>query len=192
MPETKNVSLNSERSSNSQTFTRSWDTISETVRHAYRQSPAVPRKQDYPWNQFPSKQMNQENSWWLTFWGIFPLREATPRSWQQWMCSPDTWLPCRWLPSDKGTVFVSEVFKNMANDLNIKIDHATVKHRQTIGALERCHSSLKRFLNIQSGANFSNWHRRLSFATYAYNTTYHTAIATTPTHRRDNSIEENP
>ena len=83
--------------------------------------------------------------------------------------------------SDKGTVFVSEVFKKMANDQNIEIDHAAVKHPQTIGTLERCHSSLKRFLHIKSKTSFLNWHRRLSFATYAYNTTYHTAIGTTPT-----------
>ncbi len=73
-------------------------------------------------------------------------------------------------------------------ELKIKIEHATVKHQQTIGALERCHSSLKRFLHSQTGKNFPNWHRRLSFATYAYNTTYHTAIGTTPTqvfHGRD-------
>ena len=83
--------------------------------------------------------------------------------------------------SDKGTVFVSQTFKDRLTELKIKIEHATVKHPQTIGALERCHSSLKRFLHSQTGKNFSNWHRRLSFATYAYNTTYHTAIGTTPT-----------
>ena len=69
----------------------------------------------------------------------------------------------------------------MIEELKIKIEHATVKHPQTIGALERCHASLKRYLNVQTGKNFSNWHRRLSFATYAYNTTYHTPIGTTPT-----------
>ena len=69
----------------------------------------------------------------------------------------------------------------MIEELGIKIEHATVKHPQTIGALERCHASLKRYLTIQTGKNFSNWHRRLSFATYAYNTTYHTTKGTTPT-----------
>ncbi len=42
-----------------------------------------------------------------------------------------SYIPTKIL-SDKGTVFVSEVFGKMAGDLNIKIDHATVKHPQTI------------------------------------------------------------
>ena len=81
-----------------------------------------------------------------------------------------SYIPTR-IISDKGTVFVSQTFKENMTEMKIRIDHATVKHPQAIGALERCHSSLKRFLHSQTGKNFSNWHRRLSFATYAYNTT---------------------
>ncbi len=94
--------------------------------------------------------------------------------------NPHSYVPNK-IISDKGTVFVSEIFTKMTEELKLKIEHATVKHPQTIGALERCHASLERYLNVQTGKNFSNWHRRLSFATYAYNTTYHTTIGTTPT-----------
>ena len=53
--------------------------------------------------------------------------------------------------SDQGTVFVFEVSTKMVDELKIKIDHATVNHLQTIGALKRCHASLKRYLNIKMG-----------------------------------------
>ncbi len=54
-----------------------------------------------------------------------------------------SYIPAK-IISDKGTVFVSEVFTelNELNELKIKIEHATVKHPQTIGALERCQASL--------------------------------------------------
>ncbi len=53
--------------------------------------------------------------------------------------------------SDKGSVFVSQTFKEKMTELQLKLDHATVKHSQAIGALERCHTSLKRFLHSQTG-----------------------------------------
>ncbi len=95
--------------------------------------------------------------------------------------STHSYIPSK-IISDKGTVFVSQTFKQKMTELQIKKEHATVKHPETIGALERCHySSLKRFLHSQTGKKFPYWHRRLSVATYAYNTTYHTALGTTPT-----------
>ena len=40
------------------------------------------------------------------------------------------------LISDKGTVFVSQVIKEVAGVLGITLKHATTKHAQTIGLLE--------------------------------------------------------
>ncbi len=42
-------------------------------------------------------------------------------------------------------------------------------------------SRLAKYLNVQTGRSFTNWHRKCTFATYAYNTTYHTKIGTTLT-----------
>ncbi len=86
-----------------------------------------------------------------------------------------SYIPTKKL-SDKGSVFVSAKFEQKATDLKIESDHATVIHIYTIRALDLCHSSLESFLSIQTGRHFSNWHRKLSFFPYPYNTTYHTAI----------------
>ena len=90
-----------------------------------------------------------------------------------------------YLPSkiilDKGSVFVSHIFLEITNQLKISVNHATAKHPQTIGTLERSPATIKRLLGIHTNKNFTNWHRFLSLATYEYNTTYHTAIGTTPT-----------
>ncbi len=83
--------------------------------------------------------------------------------------------------SDKGSVFVSHIFQELTQQLKIQTSHATVKHPQTIGSLERSHSTIKRLLGIHTNKRFTNWHRFLSLTTYEYNTTYHTTIGSTPT-----------
>ena len=45
--------------------------------------------------------------------------------------------------TDKGTQFMSEVMADATRTLGIQLRHATTKHAQTIGILERCHASLK-------------------------------------------------
>ena len=44
------------------------------------------------------------------------------------------------LISDEGTAFMSHVIKEMASVLGITLKHATTKHAQTIGLLERSHA----------------------------------------------------
>ena len=53
--------------------------------------------------------------------------------------------------SDKGSVFMSQVIEKVAEDLGINLHHATTKHAQTIGMLERTHASLKISLKIETG-----------------------------------------
>ncbi len=76
---------------------------------------------------------------------------------------------------------MSHIFLELTNQLKIRVDHATVKHPQTIGTLERSHATIKRLLGIRTNKKLKNWHRFLSLATYEYNTTYHSTIVTTPT-----------
>ena len=55
------------------------------------------------------------------------------------------------LISDKGTAFMSHVIKEVAGVLGITLKHATTKHAQTIGLLERSHASIKQALKIETG-----------------------------------------
>ena len=55
------------------------------------------------------------------------------------------------LISDKGTAFTSHVIKEVAVVLGITLKHATTKHVQTIGLLERSHASIKQSLKIETG-----------------------------------------
>ena len=53
--------------------------------------------------------------------------------------------------TDKGSVFVSQVIHEVAEKLGINLKHATTKHAQTIGVLERAHATIKTSLKMASG-----------------------------------------
>ena len=84
------------------------------------------------------------------------------------------------LISDKGTAFTSIVIKEVAGVLGITPKHATTKHAQTIGLLERSHASMKQALNIETGERRSLWHKYVSIAVLNYNTSYHASIGCEP------------
>ena len=66
--------------------------------------------------------------------------------------------------SDKGTAFTSHVIKEVAGVLGITLKHATNKHAQTIGLVERSHASIKQALKIETGERRSFWHKYVSIA----------------------------
>ena len=84
------------------------------------------------------------------------------------------------LISDKGTAFMSHVIKEVAGVLGITLKHATTKHAQTIGLLERSHASIKQALEIETGERRSLWHKYINIAVLNYNTSYHTSIGCEP------------
>ena len=84
------------------------------------------------------------------------------------------------LISDKGTAFNSHVIKEVAGVLGITLKHATTKHAQTIGLLERSHASIKQALKIETGEQRSLWHKYVSIAVLNYNTSYHASIGFEP------------
>ena len=84
------------------------------------------------------------------------------------------------LISDKGTAFTSKVFEEVAGVLGITLKHATTKHAQTIGLLERSHASIKQALKIETGDRRSLWHKYVNIAVLNYNTSYHTSIGCEP------------
>ena len=84
------------------------------------------------------------------------------------------------LISDKGTAFTSRVIKEVAGVLGITLKHATTKHAQTIGLLERSHASIKQVLKVETGERRSLWHKYINIAVLNYNTSYHTSIGCEP------------
>ena len=78
--------------------------------------------------------------------------------------------------TDKGSVFVSQVIHEVAEILGINLKHATTKHAQTIGVLERAHPTIKTSLKMASGEYRKQWHKYLPIAILNYNTTYHSSI----------------
>ena len=82
--------------------------------------------------------------------------------------------------SDKGTAFTSHLIKEVAGLLGITLKHATTKHAQTIGLLERSHASIKQSLKIETGERRSLWHKYISIAVLNYNTSYQSSIGCEP------------
>ena len=84
------------------------------------------------------------------------------------------------LISVKGTAFMSHTIKEVTGVLGITRKHATTKHAQTIGLLERSHASIKQALKIETGERRSLWHKYINIAVLNYNTSYHTSIGCEP------------
>ena len=82
--------------------------------------------------------------------------------------------------TDKGSVFVSQVIHEVAEILGTNLKHATTKHAQTIGVLERAHATIKTSLKMASGEYRKQWHKYLPIAILNYNTTYHSSIDCEP------------
>ena len=82
--------------------------------------------------------------------------------------------------TDKGSVFVSQVIHEVAEILGIYLKHATTKHAQTIGVLERAHATTKTSLKVASSEYRKQWQKYLPIAILNYNTTYHSSIDCEP------------
>ena len=90
-----------------------------------------------------------------------------------------TYLPTL-IITDKGSVFVSQVIHEVDETLGINLKHATTKHAQTIGVLERAHATIKTSLEMASGEYRKQWHEYLPIAILNYNTTNHCSINCEP------------
>ena len=84
------------------------------------------------------------------------------------------------LISDKGTAFVSNVFEEVAGVLGITQKHATTKHAQTIGLIERSHAAIKQTIKIETGERRLLWHKYVSIAVLRYKTPYHICFGCEP------------
>ena len=61
--------------------------------------------------------------------------------------------------TDKGSVFASQIIYEVTETLDIKMKHATTKHAQTIGVLERANATNKTPLKKASGEYRNKWHK---------------------------------
>ena len=78
--------------------------------------------------------------------------------------------------SDKGSVLMSQVIKEVVEVLGFTLQNATTKHAQTIGMLERLQASLKNTLKIETCERRSIWPKYVNIAVLNYNTSYRTSI----------------
>ena len=67
------------------------------------------------------------------------------------------------------------------NRAGIKVSHATIKHAQSIGMVERSHQRLKQILKINVSADRPRCDRYVNLAVVAHNTTYHQSLKCSPT-----------
>ena len=90
-----------------------------------------------------------------------------------------TYLPTT-IITDLGSQFNAQVTHEVAAVLGIELKHATMKHAQTIGLLERTHASVKTHLKAATGEFRNNWHKYLPLAVLNHNTTYHASLGCEP------------
>ena len=82
---------------------------------------------------------------------------------------------------DKGSQIRSEIVTETTGLLDRQINHASTKHAQTIGILERTYASIKTTLKIlMTGERRSMWHKNVPIAVMKYNTTYHETLGCEP------------
>ena len=70
--------------------------------------------------------------------------------------------------------------KEVTGLFDIELRHATVKHPQTIGLLERTHGEIKKTLKIYENNLHTDWHIYLDYAVYSHNTSWNPKTRTTP------------
>ena len=77
--------------------------------------------------------------------------------------------------SDRGTLFVSEFWKELCKALGIESKLSTAYHPQTDGQTERVNQSLESYLRIYASYEQDNWDLLLPIAEFVYNNSPHTA-----------------
>ena len=63
--------------------------------------------------------------------------------------------------TDMGTQFNSQITREAAAVLGVELKHASTKHAQTIGMLERTHATVKAHLKAATGVFRNTWHKFL-------------------------------
>ena len=86
--------------------------------------------------------------------------------------------------------FVANLLHELTDLLKIKLQDASLKHSQAIGAVERSHSALKRILKLNTDEKWTTWYKHVDQAAFLHNTPFHSSIGCTPSsidHGRKNT-----
>ena len=82
----------------------------------------------------------------------------------------------RTIVTDLGTNFTTELIEELPTLPEINLEHASLKHPQTIGVVGRSHAMLNRFSQCNTDEHLSDWYKYVPLATFIDNTIYHSAI----------------
>lgn len=82
--------------------------------------------------------------------------------------------------SDKDSLFVSEFRQNLFKLSSTRLHLSTAYHPQSDGSTERVNQCLEQYLRAMTSQNPENWAAWLALVEWWYNTTFHTAVNTTP------------
>ena len=86
----------------------------------------------------------------------------------------------RGVQTDQGANFVSELFKTTCKLLKIKKIQSMAFHPESQGGIERSHRVLAEYLRYYVKEDQTDWDEWIPFATFAYNTSEHSATGYTP------------
>jgi hypothetical protein len=96
----------------------------------------------------------------------------------------DHWILRYGLPkeivTDRGTNFLSELFRNLCQLLRIQKISTTAYRLQANGANERVHRTIYTILRSLKETQSLAWERQLATSLYVYRTSYHKVIGMTP------------
>jgi transposase InsO family protein len=82
--------------------------------------------------------------------------------------------------SDRDPVFTGIVWKDLFKTSGIRLKMSTAFHPQTDGQSEAVNKTISMYLRCITGDRPRSWLEWLPWAEYCYNTSYHSALKTTP------------
>ncbi|KAJ1686917.1 hypothetical protein LUZ63_018307 [Rhynchospora breviuscula] len=82
--------------------------------------------------------------------------------------------------SDRDPIFTSLFWKEIMEKLGVKLNMSTAYHPQTDGQTERVNQCIEQYLRCLAQHQPRKWTRWLALAEWWYNTSFHSAIHTTP------------